>query len=97
MMAISLPLKEIEQLIVKALSDYKKIHGSNDLTISDDIYWKIPDQMVSNFDVEPSNFEVGNYIEEVEFLRKKFDSGDVVGSESLGFLSAILQKLSAQE
>jgi len=97
MMAIALSLDDLESLISKAISDYKKIHGNICLVINDELYWRIPDAAVSNFEKKPSEFEVGNYQQEIEFLERKRESGDLVGSESLIFLAALMQRLSAQE
>lgn len=94
-MSVTISLSDIERLALKAISDYKKIHGNDALCIQSELYWKISDDQVSRFDEEPSDFEVGNFRDEIEFLKRKLANGDTVGSESLSYISAIFQKLSS--
>lgn len=88
-------LEELRGIFEKAITEYEEMSGNDFLEIDRDLYWVICHDQLYNPNQQPSDFTLGDLVEEVEELKSWLRCGENIGTVGIDRLSAVLKFMAA--
>jgi len=86
----------LKDMMIKCIDDYIIVNGSNEINLDKDLYWRISDESIFEVTKDPTNFEIGNLLEELNDLISQYLASRTMSSVSLQSLASILNWLSTK-